>query len=250
MYLKILTAYHADNSKPSPETFERNTMASEIFNRYGRALLAIALATSVAGCADRAAPRISGLPDRVELTAVPFYRGEADAGAPTALAALLRQRGVSVTPGMVAPALGLEAQGNALGESIAEAARRYGFVVYPMEDQFQALLAEVAAGNPILVRYRSGGRLWGSPRYALLVGYDRFKSLVVLRSGEQRREPMPFADFISAWREDGAWAVLVQPPGQLPARVNEARWRQAAARLGQAGQEDAARQALAALTRR
>lgn len=226
-------------------------MASEIFNRYGRrALLALGLAALMAGCAERPAPRISGLPDRVELTAVPFYRGEADAGAPTALAALLRQRGVSVTPGMVASELKTEAPGSALEESITEAARRYGFMVYPMEDQFQALLAEVAAGNPVLVRYRSGGVLWGSQRYALLVGYDRFKSLVMLRSGEKRREPLAFSDFISAWRQEGAWAVLVQPPGQLPARVDEARWRQAAARLGRAGQEDAARQALAALAKR
>lgn len=212
-----------------------------------RLWLAGALALLVGGCANLPAPRMGQLPDRVELTSVPFYRGADDQGAPTALAGLLRDRGVTVTPGLVSPYLKLPAQPPALDANMEEAARQYGLMVYPLDADFQGLLAQVAAGNPVLLRYRDGGRLWGEQRYAVLIGYDRFKSHVVLRSGEQRRALMPFADFVSAWQAADNWAVLVQPATRLPAQVNAGRWREAANRLGQAGQESAAAKALGAL---
>jgi len=225
-------------------------MLSDILNRlYRHTVLGLGVLALLAGCADRPAPRIGQLPDRVELTAVPFYRGDDDQGAPTALAALLRERGVNVTPGLVSPYLKLPANAPALDRNLEEAARQYGFVVYPVEGQFPALLTQVAAGNPVLLRYRTG-TLWGSDHYALLVGYDRFRSHVLLRSGNQRRQLMPFSDFVSAWQAAGNWAVLVQGAGQLPAEVDVARWREAATRLGAAGQEEAAAKALRALNGR
>ena len=45
----------------------------------------------------------------------------------------------------------------------------------------------------------------------------------------------------------GARALLVQPPGQLPAQVDRQRWLKAANELAQAGQEQAARQAVNAV---
>ena len=45
----------------------------------------------------------------------------------------------------------------------------------------------------------------------------------------------------------GSWAVLVQPPRQLPAQVDRQRWLKAANELAQAGQEQAARQAVNAV---
>jgi hypothetical protein len=223
-------------------------MSSNHLNRPARRLwLAMGLTMLLVGCADLPAPRIGQLPDRVELTAVPFYRGADDQGAPTALAGLLRDRGVAVTPGLVSPYLKLPAQPSALDANMEEAARQYGLIVYPLEPDFQGLLTQVAAGNPVLLRYREGNSLWGMQRYAVLIGYDRFKSHVVLRAGEQRRALMPFNDFISAWQAAGNWAVLVQPATRLPAQVNADRWRAAASRLGQAGQEGAAAKALGAL---
>lgn len=222
-------------------------MLSEILNRlYRHTVLGVGVVALLAGCADHPAPRIGVLPDRVELTAVPFYRGDDDQGAPTALAALLRDRGVNVTPGLVAPYLKLPASAPVLDRSLEEAARQYGLVVYPVDGQFPALLTQVAAGNPVLLRYRTG-TLWGSDQYALLVGYDRFRSHVLLRSGNQRRQLMSFSGFVSAWQAGGNWAVLAQAPGRLPAEVDPARWREAAARLGAAGQEQAAAKALSAL---
>ncbi|MNC69911.1 hypothetical protein D3C75_1206570 [compost metagenome] len=64
-----------------------------------------------------------------------------------------------------------------------------------------------------------------------------------------RRQMMPFDDFTSAWAQEGSWAILVQPPRQLPAQVDRQRWLQAADELARAGQELAAKQAVDSLER-
>ncbi len=118
-----------------------------------------------------------------------------------------------------------------------------------LDKQLDALLTQVAAGNPVLLRYEDGSAWWGEPRYAVLIGYDRYKQRVLLRSGMHRRHMMAFDAFASAWAEQGSWAVLVQPPRQLPAEVDRQRWLQAAEELSRAGQEIAAKQAVNSLNK-
>lgn len=202
----------------------------------------------LAGCASHTnGPPLPGLPDRVELANVPFYRGEEFQGSSMALASLLTAQGVRITPGLLEPTLHLPKDVDGLPVNVPNAAREFGMVVYPLDPSLNALLAQVAAGFPVLLRYNTG-TLWGSPRYALLIGYDRYKQHVLLRSGEERRQMLDFGKFASAWKSAGSWAVLVQLPTQLPARVDRVRWQQAADALAQAGQEDAAARAVKTLS--
>lgn len=195
----------------------------------------------LSGCASHAyGPPLPGLPDRVELGGVPFFRGEEFQGSSMALASLLALQGVRITPGLLEPTLHLPADVDGLATHVPNAAREFGMVVYPLEPSLNALLAQVAAGYPVLLRYDAGSIVWSEPRYALLIGYDRYKRHVLLRSGEQRREMLDFDTFASAWRRAGSWAVLVQQPTQLPSQVDRQRWLQAANELAQAGQEHAA----------
>ncbi|MBV6288051.1 peptidase C39 family protein [Pseudomonas aegrilactucae] len=210
-------------------------------------LLACALAASLVGCASQPSSQLKSLPQRVELGAVPFYRGVAYQSAPMALAAILSQQGVRITPGLLEGALQLPQGVDKLQGSMQTAARQYGMLVYPLDASLPALLAQVAAGNPVLLRYQEGSAFWSEPRYGVLIGYDRYKSRVLLRAGNNRRLLMDFDDFAGAWKKEGSWAVLVQPPGQLPAQVDRQRWLKAANELAQAGQEQAARQAVTAL---
>ncbi|OLS58936.1 hypothetical protein [Pseudomonas putida] len=210
-----------------------------------RLLVACLLAAGLAGCASQPSGDLKQLPQRVELTAVPFYRGNADQSAPMALAALLSQQGVRVTPGM----LGLPRQPEKLQAAVENSARQYGMVVYPLDHSLAALLTQVSAGNPVLMRFQEGSAFWSEPRYGLLVGFDRYKQRVLLRAGNSRRMLMDFDSFESAWGKEGNWAVLVQKPKQLPAGVDRQRWLKAANDLAQAGQEQAARQAVEAIGR-
>ncbi len=59
-------------------------------------------------------------------------------------------------------------------------------VVYPLDSELPALLSQVAAGYPVLVRFNEG-RVWSEPRYAVVAGYNRNKQTVLLRAGMNRR---------------------------------------------------------------
>lgn len=218
-------------------------MLQRTFTSTRRLLAACLVATSLAGCAGSPSPTAKGLPQRVEISSMPFYRGKANHSGAMALAALLSQQGVVVTPGLLDKPLNLPQGADALGQGIPRVAREYGMVVYPLDKRLEALLTQVAAGNPVLVRYEEGSAWWSEPRYAVLIGYDSYKQRVLLRSGMQRRQLMAFDDFEAAWAKEGSWAVLVQPPRQLPAQVDRQRWLQAADELAKAGQEIAAKQA-------
>lgn len=210
-------------------------------------ILACWLGVTLAGCAGTPSTALQGLPQRVELSSVPFYRGNANHSAAMALAAILSQQGAPITPGLLDQPLNLPTGIDSLDASIPRVARDYGRVVYPLDKRLDALLTQVAAGNPVLVRYQDGSAWWSEPRYAVLIGYDRYKQRVLMRAGMQRRLVMAFGDFASAWAKEGRWAILVQSPGELPANVDRQRWQQAADDLARAGQELAARQALDSL---
>ncbi|WP_175649435.1 peptidase C39 family protein [Pseudomonas sp. Marseille-P9899] len=214
-----------------------------------RLFAACLLAATLAGCASQQSSELKQLPQRVELGTVPFFRGNANQSAPMALAAILSQQGVRITPGLLESALKLPQEQERLQTSMQTVAQQYGMVVYPLDSRLPALLTQVAAGNPVLLRYQEGSAFWSEPRYALLVGYDRYKERVLLRAGNSRRMLMDFGSFESAWKKEGGWAVLVQQPKQLPAQVDRQRWLKAANDLAQAGQEQAARQAVNALGR-
>ncbi len=210
-------------------------------------ILACWLGVTLAGCAGTPSTALQSLPQRVELSSVPFYRGNANHSAAMALAAILSQQGAPITPGLLDQPLNLPTGIDSLDTNIPRVARDYGRVVYPLDKRLDALLTQVAAGNPVLVRYQDGSAWWSEPRYAVLIGYDRYKQRVLMRAGMQRRLVMAFDDFASAWAKEGRWAILVQPPGELPANVDRQRWQQAADDLARAGQELAARQALDSL---
>jgi hypothetical protein len=61
------------------------------------------------------------------------------------------------------------------------------------------------------------------------------------------RLTVSFEEFTSDWDNAGNWAVLVQSPRQLPVPVDRERWLKAANDLAQAGQEQAAGEAVKAL---
>nr|WP_051148044.1 PA2778 family cysteine peptidase [Pseudomonas resinovorans] len=220
------------------------SVAVPVLSRLFRPLIVAACVAVLAGCAaEPLSPKLRAGPERVELSGVPFFAQNAYQSAPASMAALLTQQGEVVTPGMIEKELQLPQKEDALREGLAASARQRGLLVYPLGDDLDELLEQVAAGNPVLVHLREGIGLMPSWRYALLIGYDRTNQQVLLRKGHQRRAAMSFSAFESDWEEAGSWAVLVQAPNQLPASVERARWLRAADDLDAAGQANAAKMA-------
>lgn len=218
----------------------------QLFSRIRMALLVAGCVTALVGCAGSVAPEVKRLPERVELSGT-FYRGEANQSGPQVLASLLSQQGIMITPGLLEKPLHLPGAEDKLQQNMQNLAREYGMVVYPLDSQLPALLTQVAAGYPVMVRFSEGSAFWAGPRYAILSGYDRKKQKVLLRAGMNRRELMSFSSFESAFEKSGGWAVLIQKPSQIPAAVDRQRWLKAADELAQAGQEREAAQARKAL---
>lgn len=218
----------------------------QLFFRVRAALLIAVGAAVLNGCAGTVAPEVKRLPERVELSGT-FYRGEANQSGPQVLASLLSQQGIVITPGLLEKPLQLPGAEDKLQRNIENLAREYGMVVYPLDSNLPALLTQVAAGYPVMVRFSEGSAFWAEPRYAILSGYDRNKQKVLLRAGMNRRQLMSFSAFESALEKSGGWAILIQKPSQIPAAVDQQRWLKATDALAQAGQENEAAQARKAL---
>lgn len=218
-----------------------------VFSRFKFVLLAGACVLGLMGCAGSPRPGLQGLPERVELTGLLFFRGDAYQGGPQVLASMISQQGIVITPGLLLKSLHLPGAEAQLEQNLQVAARDFGMVVYPLDNTLAQVLTQVAAGYPVMVRITEGSAFWAEPRYAIVAGYNRHKQTILLRSGMNRRLVMGFGSFESAWDSAGHWAILVQGPTQIPAKVDSQRWLKAAADLAQAGQEQAAARAVKAL---
>ncbi|KAB0569962.1 peptidase C39 family protein [Pseudomonas palleroniana] len=209
--------------------------------------LLLACTLGLAACSGQPS-KLPGLPERVELNGVPTFRSEAYLSGPSALASMLSQQGIVMTPGLLDKPLHLPGAEADLERNMQVLAREYGLMVYRLDSQLTAVLAQVAAGYPVMARLNPS--FWSGTRYVVVVGFNQQKSTVLLRSGMERRLSMSFSDFESAWKSAGHWAILTQRPSQLPANVDAQRWRDAANATAQAGQERAAAQALKVLAER
>lgn len=217
-----------------------------VISRILSAALIVGCVAGLAGCAGSVAPEIKRLPERVELSGR-FYKGVANQSGPQVLASMLSQQGVVITPGLLEKPLHLPGAEAQLQQNMQSLAREYGMMVYPLDSKLPALLTQVAAGYPVMVRFTEGSALWAEPRYAILAGYNRQKQTVLLRAGMSQRTMMSFSSFDSSFKDAGGWAVLIQAPTQVPASVDRQRWLKAASDLAQAGQEQAAARAKKAL---
>ncbi|OOQ44041.1 hypothetical protein AO361_12940 [Pseudomonas fluorescens] len=224
----------------------KRVMMVRVFSRMLSAALMAGCVVALAGCAGSVAPEIKRLPERVELSGR-FYKGVANQSGPQVLASMLSQQNIVITPGLLDKPLHLPGAEAQLQQNMVNLAREYGMVVYPLDATLPALLTQVAAGYPVMVRFTEGSAMWAEPRYAILTGYNRQKQTVLLRAGMSQRTLMSFGSFESAFKDAGGWAVLIQNPTQIPAQVDQQRWLKAANDLAQAGQEPAAAKAKKAL---
>jgi hypothetical protein len=191
----------------------------------------LVVALGLVGCASPSefARLPAGFPDRVELSATPFHPQTEHQCGPAALATVLGAAGRTVTPGELTAEVYLPGRQGALQAELVAAARARGLLVYETGPRLQDLLAEVTAGRPALVLQQLGGGRWPYWHYAVVIGYDKDRRQVLLRSGVDERLAQRAAVFESTWHRGGRWAVVLLEPGALPARPDLPRYMQAAA---------------------
>ncbi|MGH8437136.1 MAG: PA2778 family cysteine peptidase [Pseudomonas sp.] len=214
--------------------------------------LPLALFALVTACARAPVlpPESALLPERVELTDVPFFAQTEYQCGPAALATMLKQRGVATSPGLLKDRVFIPGREGSLQVEMVAAARAHALLVYPLQPQLAALLEEVAAGNPVLVLQNLAFDWYPRWHFAVLVGYDRSDGSLILRSGTTRRWLTDFASFDNTWARSGRWAVVILPGDRLPAGAQLRPWLKAASDLEETGHIQVARQAYLTATER
>lgn len=173
--------------------------------------------------------RPAGLPARVELTEVPFFPQKEYHCGPAALATVLAQQKLSVTPDDLVSQVYVPERKGALQVEMLAAARRHGMVSYPLAPRMEDLLREVAAGTPVLVLQNLGVSPFDNWHYAVVVGYDLNSEEAILRSGEKMRQVVPLGALEYTWKKSNYWAMVVSPPDRIPTTASELGWLQALA---------------------
>ncbi len=192
----------------------------------------------------------AGLPERVELSAVPFFPQKEYQCGPAALATTLVNFNVKVTPEDLVEQVYLPARKGSLQVEMLAAARRYGMVSYQLAPRFEDLLREVAAGNPVIVLQDYGVFQFTLWHYAVVAGYDYAKGELVLRSGEKQRLIMPFPVLEYTWKPSNYWAMVTTPPDRVPVTATESGYLAAVAAMERVGNPRATTMAYASFLRR
>jgi len=185
----------------------------------------------------------AGIPQRAELDAVPFFAQEDYQCGPAALAMVLGAGGKAIEPEALRPQVYLPDRHGSLQIEMIAAARRNGFVAIELAPNLSDLLAEIAAGSPVVVLQNLALDWYPAWHYAVAIGYDLKAQRIILRSGTERRLSMPLDTFEHTWRRSGYWAMLALPPRRLPASVAAGDYLSAVARLEKTGRAASAREA-------
>jgi hypothetical protein len=178
------------------------------------ALLATAL-LALAGCTTS-----KPLPYRehaAELSGVPFYAQERYQCGPAAMATVLVYSGVDTTPDDLVPLVYVPGRKGSFQAELKAATRSADRLPYELDGSLDAVLAEINAGNPVLVLQNLGFSWLPQWHYAVVIGYDADRDKILLRSGAQQRRAENTDRFLYSWALADNWGMVVLRPGELPA---------------------------------
>ncbi|MBA1146556.1 PA2778 family cysteine peptidase [Ectothiorhodospiraceae bacterium WFHF3C12] len=194
----------------------------------------------VGGCASPGIQRPAQPLAEIELASVPFHPQSRYQCGPAALATVLGWSGREISPETLKPRVYVPERQGTLQPEVKAAARAEGRLAYPLQRHVDALLAELDAGHPVLVMQNLGLSWLPQWHYAVVVGTAATPARVILRSGRERRRVTPLETFLRTWRRAEHWALVVLPPGRMPATAEPLPYLRAASELeGTAGPEAA-----------
>lgn len=214
------------------------------------AAAATALVLWLAGCAGMPAHMPESLPARVELDDTPFHPQLNHHCGPAALTTILGASGTSPSYDEVVEQVYVPDLEGSLQVELMAAARGFGQIPFRIPGRLEAVLREVGAGRPVLILQNLGARSLPAWHYAVVVGYDRERRRIVMRSGTERRKAVPAGRWLRQWDRAGRWAIVVAEPGELPATADRSAVTRALADFDEQAPPDARQRAWRAAARR
>lgn len=189
------------------------------------------------------------LPLKAEVAEVPFFPQERYHCGPAALAMVLAWSGLPVTQNDLVSEVYTPARQGTLRSDVVAAARRYGRLAVEIGN-LREILQQIAAGSPVLVFQNLGLSWYPQWHYAVAIGYDLDSREITLHSGLDARRVLSLDTFERTWKRGDYWALVVLPPGQLPANAEEIPVLRAAAGLERGQRYAEAAEAYAAISSR
>lgn len=173
----------------------------------------------LSGCAapSGGSPGLAPEKPAAELTGVPFYPDTAYYCGPAALATVLTWAGIEVAPEDLVGSLFIPDRRGTLQPELLARTRRAGRIAYPLNGGLDDVAKEIRAGHPVLVLQNLGLDWWPRWHYAVAVGVQPRQDALILRSGPRARYRVSSEVFRNTWARGGRWALVVTPPGVLPA---------------------------------
>lgn len=206
--------------------------------RRGWLVCASLLSLWVAACSTPQTSAIledkGGLPVRAEVADVPFIPQEDYYCGPAALGMTMAWSGRPVPQEDLVAQVYTSSRRGTLRNDIIAAARRHGRLAVPVTT-LRGLLAEIAAGSPVLVFQNLALDWFPQWHYAVAFGYDLESREIVLHSGLDERHVSDIGTFERTWRRGDGWALVILPPDRLPAGADERSVLQAAVALERVG---------------
>lgn len=203
--------------------------------------LALSSALVAGGCASDGrrlaeTEALSSATPKVELDDTPFFPQDALQCGPAALATVLSASGLPVTPDVLEPEVFTPGLSGSLQPELLGAIRRRGMLAYEIRPDLESLSSELLAGRPVLVLQNLGFAIRPVWHYAVVIGADRPRERLILRSGTRHRLEMSTRRFVRSWDRADRWAFVVLRPGEMPALPDVERYRRAALGLEAAAQ--------------
>lgn len=183
------------------------------------------------------------MPDEVVLGDVPFYPQEKYQCGPASLAMMLNSQGLQTDPEILKELVYIPGREGALQVEMVAAARAHGMLVYPLDGELASVLAEVLAGNPVLVMQNLRFDWWPQWHFAVVIGYDAAERDLVLHTDTRERQRIALEAFANTWGRADNWAVTILPPERVPATAKPLRFLKAAHDLETTGRTRAAARA-------
>jgi len=190
------------------------------------------------------------IPQRIELSEVPFFPQQEYHCGPAALAGIINYRGTVVQPDEIARLVYVPELKGSLQVEIVAASRQFGLLPVQLDGKLESLLRELEAGNPVFVLQNLGLDAYPLWHYEIVIGYDFEQRYMILRSGVNRRITRSFALFEKTWQRADHWALVLVDAESIPATASAAAYLDAVIGLEQVGDPRPAHQAYATALRR